>query len=94
MSRAMTARRTDISQQLVTFLVFCNFTLIVSYAALSDELSNNGAMMATGLLVFYNILLSWLVIRRSKRQRDRFMLYTMATAMSLLGVSLISRLFL
>lgn len=91
MTRVINARREVFSQRFVMFLVFCNYLLIGGYALLFDGLSSIGNVLVTGLLVFYNILLSWLVIHRTKRQSDRFLLYTMTLSILLLSVTLVTR---
>ncbi len=92
MSRVMTARRVALSQKLVIFLVCCNFLLIGGFAFLFDSLASFGSLLVVSLLVFYNILLSWLVIHRSRRRGDRFLVYAMVVSILLLGVALVTRL--
>jgi len=91
MARIINARRIAFSQRLVIFLVLFNYVLIGGYAFLFDGLSSNGNVLVTGLLVFYNILLSWLVIHRTKRKSDRFLVYTMTVSILLLSVTLATR---
>ncbi len=92
MTQVITARKVAFSQKLVIFLVCCNFILIGGFAFLFESLASFGSLLVVGLLVFYNILLSWLVIHRSKRRGDRILVYAMVVSILLLGVTLVTRL--
>lgn len=92
MAQVITARQVTFSQKLVIFLVCCNFLLIGGFALLFESLATFSSLLVVGLLVFYNILLSWLVIRRARRKSDRVLLYTMIISILLLSVTLVTRL--
>ncbi|GAA3560738.1 hypothetical protein [Marinobacter xestospongiae] len=93
MARVIQARRVALSQKIIVYLVILNLILVIAYFSLAGGLRLPAAVVIPALLVFYNMLLSWLVIRRSRRLGDRPMLYTMVFSVLLLSVGLLTKLF-
>lgn len=93
MSRVLRARRASPSQRVIIWLVVLNLMLVIAYATLNTILIAPAAYLVPLLLVIFNVLLSWLVIRRSRRRGDRYMVFTMMLSLLVLGVSLLTGMF-
>ncbi|WKE66549.1 hypothetical protein PVT67_04675 [Gallaecimonas kandeliae] len=87
-------RRVNGVQKLVLYLILANLLLVTGYALMASRLGTVAALAVPLLLVCYNLLLSQLVIRRSRRTDDTYILYPVVISILVLAFAMLRALFL
>ncbi|PJC86422.1 hypothetical protein CSW98_09425 [Vibrio sp. HA2012] len=77
---SINSRKPDLLQKVFAWLVVIDYLLLSTFLLKLNSLTLNAGVSISILLVFYNILLTFLCFRRARRAEDFYTVYPVLSA--------------